>query len=333
MKIKIVLAISILVFLASLYSVQAEQTQESDATALISAAFDKELPSISIMPDSWLYGMKRFFEGVDLFLTFDDVDKAEKCVRYAEMRLAEAKEMIAQGETEVITDLIDEYHSRLSESTVLLNRSQEAGRNVSKVREYIAVRTLVHQESWEELRESVPSRVRSVVHQALNYSSSHADDVLDLLESVEPEVAAEIQLRALERNIQRIQQYIRANNTDALTVLIKECEEKMNISQRVMERVMNSTDINCSSVKQLFVEVVEQHSDLLQEADTLGSTPEVRSVISHALNASGNMTRSLVQFAETILVDSDVFGNESSIEQGIQRVAHQLLDVVDNYID
>ena len=332
MKVKLVFAVSFFLFMGSLHSIQAEETVKGDVTGAISAAFDEELPSISIMPDSWLYGMKRFFEGVDLFLTFDDVDKAEKCIRYAEMRLAEAKEMVAQGETEVITDLIDEYHSQLNESTVLLQRSREAGRNVWDVQEHIAVRTLVHQEYWEELQETVPHQVRTVVHQALNYSYEHADEVLDVLESVEPGVAAEIHLRALERNIQRIQQHIRENNTDALTVLIEECEEKMNTSQRVIERVMNSTDINCSYVKQLFVDVVQQHSDLLQEADTLASSVEVRSVISNALNASGNITLSVVQLAETILVESDVFGNES-IEQGIQRVANELLDVVENYSD
>jgi predicted RNA-binding Zn ribbon-like protein len=329
MKEKIAFMISIFLFLGSIPSIQAVQTEESDTAGTISAAFDKELPSVSIMPDSWWYGMKRFFEGVDLFFTFDEVDKAKKCIRYAEMRLAEAREMVAQGESEVIPDLIQEYQSRLNESSTLLQRSQAAGRNAWEVQEYAAVRALLHQEAWDDLQEAVPVRVRAVVHRALNYSQEHADEVLEVLESGEPRVAAEIQLRSVERNIQRIRRNIQENNTETLTKLIRECEEKMNISQRVMERVMDSAGTNCSEVERLFAEVTQQHNELLQQARNSVSSSEIRSVISNALNASDNVTRSIVSITENLLRDSDVFVNES-IEQGIQRLAKEFLNVVGN---
>jgi predicted RNA-binding Zn ribbon-like protein len=329
MKEKIAVVISVFLFLGSIPSIQAAQMEESDIAGTISAAFDKELPSISIMPDSWWYGMKRFFEGVDLFFTFDEVDKAKKCIRYAEMRLAEAREMVVQGESEVIPDLVEEYQSCLNESSALLQRSQAAGRNAWEVHEYAAVRTLLHQEAWAELQEDVPLQVRAVVHRALNYSYEHADEVLEVLESDEPRVAAEIQLRAVERNIQRIRRNIQENNTGTLETLIRECEEKMNASQRVMERVMDSVGTNCSEVERLFVKVAQQHSELLQQARNSVSSSEVRSVISNALNASGNATRSIVKIAENLLVDSDVFVNES-IEQGIQRLAKEFLNIDDN---
>ena len=46
-------------------------------------AFQRELLPVGVTPDSWMYGLKKFSENIDLFFTFDDLAKAEKLAYYA----------------------------------------------------------------------------------------------------------------------------------------------------------------------------------------------------------------------------------------------------------
>ena len=74
---------------------------------------ERELPKPDVTPDSWMYGFKRVFEKIDLLLTFDELKKAEKYIKYAELRLAEAREIAKKGKADVVEDLAKEYEENI----------------------------------------------------------------------------------------------------------------------------------------------------------------------------------------------------------------------------
>lgn len=94
----------------------------------VAVAEKPELPDPGTTPDSWMYGFKRFREGVDMFFTFDDLAKAEKHVNYAGLRLSEAKAMTERGKPEFVDSLVKEYGENINVSNEIakkkLNKSE-----------------------------------------------------------------------------------------------------------------------------------------------------------------------------------------------------------------
>ena len=161
-------------------------------------AFQRELLPAGITPDSWLYGLKKFSENIDLFFTFDDLAKAEKLAYYAELRLAEAKELAENGKTEFVNDLVNEYKLNLENSNELVETAQQFGKNVTKVTGLIAVSTSIHVDILEEALQQVPDKTELSIQNDKNYSKEGNKRALNILKEVQQEVAAEIHLRIAE---------------------------------------------------------------------------------------------------------------------------------------
>lgn len=99
----------------------------------VAVAQKPELPNPGITPDSWMYGFKKFFEGIIMFFTFDDLAKAEKHVNYAGLRLREVKAMAERGKPEFV-DFGDE----------ISQIAQGLGKNTTTLEQLVAAATSVH---------------------------------------------------------------------------------------------------------------------------------------------------------------------------------------------
>ncbi len=101
--------------------------------------------NVGITPDSPLYIIKRIFENLDIMLTFNDVSKAEKYLKYAKMRLMEAVVMARKGKYEYINGLMRDYLADLYgavELVKLTNPSDSeriAGMIVNKTAVYLDI--------------------------------------------------------------------------------------------------------------------------------------------------------------------------------------------------
>lgn len=78
-------------------------------TAPIVAAEEAVSMAAGITPGSVLYGLDRALERISLFLSFDNVARAEKHLKIASERLAELQATVDRGRTEYIEDLTTEY--------------------------------------------------------------------------------------------------------------------------------------------------------------------------------------------------------------------------------
>ena len=67
-----------------------------------------------IKPGSFFYGFVTTFEKVNLFFTFNPEKKAEKALKYAEKRLAEAEEVAGDKNSDAVKTAISGYEKNIA---------------------------------------------------------------------------------------------------------------------------------------------------------------------------------------------------------------------------
>ena len=256
-------------------------------------AFERELPAAGITPDSWMYGFKRFFEGIDLFFTFDDVAKAEKHLKYAELRLAEAKEMTEKGKPEFVDDLIEEYEDNLEKANEISKIAQQIGKNVTKVTELVAVATSIHMDVLENVLEKVPEQAKPSIQRAITSSKRGNEEALMVLEKAQPEKAAEIHFRIAEKILAKAQEKADNGEVEDVEDLIEEYEGRINKSLKIAE-IAKGLGNNTTNVEQLVAEATSTHLEILSEVHE--KVPEqAKTAIEKAMDVSSNGRKKAVE--------------------------------------
>ena len=118
---------------------------------------------------------------MDVLFTFNDVAKAKKHIKYAELRLAEAKEITEKGKPEFVADLIEEYEDNLERGNRILRIAQQAGKNVTKVTELVAIATSIHVGVLEGVLEKVPEQAKLSIQRAITSSKKGNEEALNIL--------------------------------------------------------------------------------------------------------------------------------------------------------
>ncbi|MCK5030872.1 MAG: hypothetical protein KAR64_05355 [Thermoplasmatales archaeon] len=259
-KIFVFMLIAMMINLSSVICISSSSVSKIE----LPPAFQRELFPAGITPGSWLYGFKKFSENIDLFFTFDDLAKAEKLAYYAELRLAEVKELAENGNTEFVNDLVNEYKLNLENSNELVKTAQQFGKNVTKVTGFIAVSTSIHVDILEEVLQQVPEKTKLSIQNAINYSKEGNKWALDVLEEVQPEVAAEIHLRIAEKRLLKAQEKAQENKSELVVNLILEYEERLNKSCQIAE-IAKELGKNTASLEQLITEATSTHLEVLSD--------------------------------------------------------------------
>lgn len=88
--------------------------------------------NVDAYPGDLLYPLKRAREGLQLFFTFDNIEKANRHIQLAEERLKEAKVTIERGNEEIARQVIQEY----------INEIESAKKEVEKKDKHYSLNTL-----------------------------------------------------------------------------------------------------------------------------------------------------------------------------------------------
>ena len=295
MRKKFVIMVVMLMNLSSIACISAASELTTDVTtgAEVDAmeniielppAFQRDLLPHGTTPDSWLYGFKKFFEGVDLFFTSDDVAKAEKHAYLAELRLAEAKEMAENGKPEFVDDLVKEYKNNLEQSNKIAEVAQQVGKNITKVTELVAIATSIHLDVLEEVLQKVPEQAKPSIQKAINASKKGNEEALNTLEKVQPETAAEIHFRIAEQRLLKAQEKAHENESEVVEGLVADYEERINKSSEIVEAA-KALGKDTTDIEQIVAEATYKHIEVL--SDIYERVPEqARLAIEKSLNVS-----------------------------------------------
>ncbi len=102
------------------------------ATLVVTLIFQ---PMIAL---SDLYPIKKIIEELDILLTFDDVSKARKLLKYARERLEDAEIMLEKGKCGYIKDLLKDYNDYIERVVNLI----ESGKDSEVIAEMLVNETL-----------------------------------------------------------------------------------------------------------------------------------------------------------------------------------------------
>jgi len=171
------------------------------------------------------YGLTRAWERIRLTFTFNENNKAELHLEFAERRLAEALEVLDEDE-EKAEELLEEYEKNLEKGNEISEIAQQIGKNVSRATELIATATIIHEEVLRDVLERVPEQAKPAIERAINNSQVGNENALKAMQEISPEKAAEMHLEIAERRIEQSKEKIGKDEIDNERI-IKEIEERI----------------------------------------------------------------------------------------------------------
>jgi len=253
---------------------------------LLPPSWQEKCPEAGLTPDSLFYGVEKSLEKLNLFFIFNKVKKAEKHLRYAEERLAEAGEMIEKERLEFVGDLIEEYGENLEKGNEISEIAQGLGENVTKVRELVAVATSIHIDVLKEILEKVPEQAKASIQRAINSSKRGNEEALNALEKIKPEKAAEIHFKIAERKLNRAREKAEEGKMEEVGELIEEYQERINKSAQIT-KIAKGLGKNTTAVEQIIAEATSRHLEILSEVHD--KVPkQAKPAIEKAIDASAN---------------------------------------------
>lgn len=139
--------------------------------------------SAGTLPDSPFYGLKKFGEGIQLFFTFDQIEKAKLKYKLAQLRLAEAETMARLGKAAIAENALRDYENGISEVEADENAISVSGRNTSAIADIVGNNTyrhiLVLQKVYQKVPESAKPAIRAVLEKSFERQSKIAERIAD----------------------------------------------------------------------------------------------------------------------------------------------------------
>lgn len=257
---------------------------------------DTQLPDPGITPDSWMYGVKKAFENVDMALTFGEEGKAKKHLQYAELRLSEAKAMAEKGRTEYVNDLGQEYQNQLENANRLALSNNNTKGNLT---EMVANATAKHIQVLERVRQQVPEQAKDSIDAAKEKSMKGNQGALKALSRENPQKAAKIAMEVAKGRVDTARQAANNGQTEEVTKAAKEYEEYARLGEEIanmskqmgknpvgVEKIVkNATSIHQIVLKNVLEKVPPQAQSAIEEAINKSKTGQEKTT--QALNDTG----------------------------------------------
>ncbi|MFH0806428.1 MAG: DUF5667 domain-containing protein [Candidatus Brennerbacteria bacterium] len=141
------------------------------------------LPDPGTLPDSPLYFLKSWKEGVQLFFTFGAEKKAEQYLHLAEVRLAEYEKMLEKGKEDIAERTLEKYENQLNralqKAEELKEKGEEAGEALKvKAQEATQKHVMVLERNLEKVSESA----REGIERALEESKKQLEKLDDIFD-------------------------------------------------------------------------------------------------------------------------------------------------------
>lgn len=167
------------------------------------AAFAQETaePDPGLTPDSSFYFLDTIGEKISLFFTFKVENKAEKALRFAEEKFAEAKKMAEENRVKALEKADEKYQHFLSLANQRVREAKNKGKDVEELAIRITENALRHREVLTRVLENAPEEAKDEIENAIEMSQNG-------FESAIQSVLGEKKEELMERN-----DYMRAVST------------------------------------------------------------------------------------------------------------------------
>jgi len=113
--------------------------------------YSYKLPEVKTLPNNPFYGFKKLRDYLWLSFSQGDVKKAKTAFLLADKKMAEARELIIEGEIRIALEASQEGLEKLKYADTLLSRSMEKGDEVRQMREEIYLAGMAYGEIVKEV--------------------------------------------------------------------------------------------------------------------------------------------------------------------------------------
>lgn len=138
-----------------------------------------------ILPDHPLYFVKRSWEEVRLFFTFNRLAKAKYLLNLAEKRVAEAKALVLKGKSEKVEKSLKRYEKTLNKVMEQVRKAEKKGQDVEEVIANVSEATLRHQKTLATVWEKVPEPAQKVIEKVIEASKKGCEQAIEAIKSPE----------------------------------------------------------------------------------------------------------------------------------------------------
>ena len=140
-----------------------------------------------IKPGSFFYGFVTTFEKINLFFTFSPEKKAEKALKYAEKRLAEAEAVAGDENSEAVKTAISGYEKNIALAAQASKKVKDETK-AENLFNLIAENTSKHQEVLADVLTKVPEEAKEAIAKAIEASKKGQEEALKQVAELRGEV-------------------------------------------------------------------------------------------------------------------------------------------------
>lgn len=164
---------------------------EEEATALVAEKEvtqigDVSLKDVGLLPDSFLYPMKTWWEEVRLFFAFSDEKKAELELKFANRRLLELKKLCDEKDKcELAEKLAPKFQNRIERAIQKMEKAKENGKSVDEIIEKLKENQERQQAVLEKVYEKVPEPAKESILEAMEKSAEGLNNAIQNVQGSE----------------------------------------------------------------------------------------------------------------------------------------------------
>ena len=223
---------------------------------------------VGVTPDSPFYPIKRILENLDLLLTFDEVSKVEKYLKYAKLRLIEAEKMAEEGKTEYVDDLLRDYQINLQSAVELIKSAKPS--DASKITEMIVNASVEDLKILDLISQLLPNY--TAIEVAKLNTVRQGEMAIVILKDISPDDAYRLSLSLTNKLLKIADEKVsKGENAD---YLIKESNRIMKESEEILQKTKKVGGLVNPE------EIFEEIKSIIDEATNISiiENPEKRNV-------------------------------------------------------
>ena len=134
-------------------------------------------------PGNLLYNFKRTMENLQLSFTADSLKKAELHIQHANERLEETKQVVNEGKTGYVSEIIKDYNNDINQARLEIQKAKENKRNIAPTLEILSESTAKQSAILENIVIKNPT-VSGQVSPALNISKQEHNTAVQELVNI-----------------------------------------------------------------------------------------------------------------------------------------------------
>ncbi|MGQ9546283.1 MAG: DUF5667 domain-containing protein [Dehalococcoidia bacterium] len=218
--------------------------------------------SQSSLPGDALYTVKLATEELTMGLAGGDIARAERALTFAERRVREMKALAARGRSQDLNLAAENYACALNLTLANMEQARNRRLDAANVTARVAEATTRHLSVLDRVWDMVPDQAKAAIAHARNVSQTGYFHALAALAKNNTVLAAEMNLAAMQRRLERIEET--AQDEEALQIALQQFEAMSEFNEEIY-RIAEQFGLNATQVEELVAEASGKHLERLAE--------------------------------------------------------------------